>query len=162
LINLFAFSDGVGLGISIECFVGPKFRSEPLFVYSDDSLTKRIALSTSDFKSAQIHVHESVLSYPEQIDWVRYAQVLDDGEAQAVAIATHRGLPLLTDDLAGARVGHALGIETVTSLDLAYKWAAERHIEAVRAACWRLRQRARFPVPREGARVAWYRTHLEN
>lgn len=160
-MNLYAFSNGAGLGASIKCFVGPRFHNEPLFVYSDDTLTYRIALSTSELEAAKIHIVEGALSSSEQTDWVRYAEVLDDGEAEAVAIAVHRGLPLLTDDRASERVGHALGIATITSLDLVYEWAAERPVEEVRAACYRLRNRARFPVPREGARAAWYRSHLE-
>jgi predicted nucleic acid-binding protein len=162
LINLFAFSDGVGMGAWLECLVGPAFRTEVLFVYKDDSLTTRASPAIADFGAAEIRIVEARLSDAERADWVRYAQAVDDGEAQALAIASNRRIPLLTDDTAGIRLGRSLGVETATSLDLAFQWAADRTIDEVRAACRRLRNRTRFAVPRDGSHVDWYRSRLDD
>jgi len=141
--------------------VGPAFANEALYAYADDTLTERVRLSVEKFAAAAINISELRLTDPEVDGWVKYASRLDDGEAQALALAAGRGLAILTDDTAGIRLGNEIGVEVVTSLDLAHSWSATATADGIRAACRRLRHRARFAVPRQSPHADWYRSMLD-
>jgi len=62
---------------------------------------------------------------PEEIDtFVRLAARVDDGEAQILAVARHRGIAIATDDRKARRLAAELGITVVGTADLVTVWAA--------------------------------------
>lgn len=127
----------------------------------DRDLATRIPVSETTLQSTALIVKPTRLTENETLAYVEFAQQLDDGEAQALAIALARGYPLLTDDEAGIKIGHKHGVEIVTTLDLASKWSDGRDSADIRAACRRLRLQARYGIPRFHAQADWYRSQLD-
>jgi len=87
---------------------------------------------------------------------VRLAQDVDDGEAEALAVAAERAIPILTDDNAAMRLAGSLGIRVVTTLDVLYDWSQNKQPERVRGAVRSMRVLANYAPPRRHARHAWY------
>ena len=58
-------------------------------------------------------------------DYVNFASEIDDGEAQALAIAKHRGFVLLTDDRRAIRLaGRAeVAVRTISTVSILQRWA---------------------------------------
>ncbi len=160
IINILAFSDGIGLDEDIELVVPPAYDSEVLYVFIDDKET-RVKVTDSLLAAARMTLTRSVLSTPETIAYVRFAALVDDGEAQTIAVAQGRSQPLLTDDVAGLRVAMQIGLPTVTTLDLAVSWSHGRSVKAVKEACRRLRLRGHYGIPRLHAHADWYRQNLD-
>lgn len=139
----------------------PLFLSEALFMLDAD-LKTRIPITRELLAAAGLTVEATELSAEETSLYVELAQRVDDGEAQALAIAMLRRLPFLSDDDAGLKIAREQSIEAITTLDLAYKWSAGRDVSEVKEACRRLRFQARYAVPRLHPRAAWYLYHLEH
>jgi hypothetical protein len=59
----------------------------------------------------------------EGVRYLHFLHQVDDGEAQALAMAEQRALPLLTDDIAGTMLAGRMGVEVVSTLDLLHVWA---------------------------------------
>lgn len=85
-----------------------------------------------------------------------FAQYVDDGEAETIAIAAERGIPLLTDDNGALRLAPTLSIETITTLDLMHAWAQRESNLDVRTALQRMRARANYAPPRKHPLRKWY------
>jgi predicted nucleic acid-binding protein len=82
---------------------------------------------------------------------------MDDGEAQTLAIAVHRSIPILSDDLAVERAVSELSVPLETSLDLLAAWQAGGvRIEEVAGAAQRMRALANYAPPRNHPKRAWY------
>ncbi len=86
---------------------------------------------------------------PDEIDWyVRLAKDLDDGEAQALAIAKMRGYTLLTDDAKAARIARSseLSVETTSTPAVLQDWLATdpSHQLLIRDVIRRITTLARF------------------
>ena len=87
-----------------------------------DSLSKspksrRLALSLGELVRSSILQRVKPES-EEEIDWyVRLAQELDDGEAQALAIAKVRGFVPLTDDDKATRIAKTSELSVETTFD---------------------------------------------
>lgn len=157
---MFAFTDGSGFEEALELWAPPAYFSEALYVLAAD-LDSRIALTAELLAKAKLHVARVELTDQENERYVAMAAAIDDGEAQAIAIALERGVPLLSDDAAGIAMAKKLGVTSLTTLDLAVQWAKNRQDSEVRMACERLRTRARYGVPREHLHAQWYRDHLD-
>lgn len=161
IIDIFAFTDGKGFGHPIVITTPPAFFREALFVKADD-LRTRIALTEQSLCDANFVLEATALSARETERFVEFATLVDDGEAQALAIASERRVPLLSDDVAGIRLAEANGITVITTLDLAVSWATEKPEAEIRTACQRLRFRARYAVPRNHAHSEWYWSQLQS
>ena len=107
----------------LTLLVSTSFRREALYVYIDDSRSKRVPVDDAMMRRAGIILDDVVLTEPESESYVEHAAYVDDGEAQALAIAQHRSLSLLSDDRAGIRRARDLGIDVVTTLDLLVAWS---------------------------------------
>lgn len=98
-------------------------------------------------------------SESELDDYVSFAIELDDGEAQALAIAKNRGFILLTDDKKAGRLAAEMSIVTITTPNVLRDWAErapERKVrlpEIVR----RITTLARFSPPAESPDYEWWR-----
>ena len=58
-------------------------------------------------------------------DYVNFASEIDDGEAQALAIAKHRGFVLLTDDRRAIRLANRaeVAVRTISTVSILQRWA---------------------------------------
>lgn len=86
--------------------------------------------------------------------YVDFASELDDGEAQAMAIAMHRGFILLTDERKALQIAQRVevGVRTITTAQVLQKWVAHSAANAGRLpqVLRSIEERARFR-PRQGS-----------
>lgn len=101
---------------------------------------------------------------PEINDYVDFAQDIDDGEAQALAIAKHRHFILLTDDNKATRIARRpdVDVTTITTAHVLKEWAERAEIErdALRDIVQRIQVLARFTPRRDSPDFAWWQSHL--
>lgn len=97
-------------------------------------------------------------------DYVSFAIEVDDGEAQALAIAKNRGFVLLTDDHKAARVAGTspVGVRTTSTANILRAWALldpsnEARLHEVIA---RITVLARFRPRMDSPDYAWWRGYL--
>lgn len=153
--------DPTVFGGPFELVVPPAFDREVLFVYADDAASVRVTVNDAILKAAGMIVRRTALTEAERVRFVLFASLVDDGEAQAIALAEARKLPLLSDDVLGLRLAASVGVSTLTTLDLLVLWARDRGSKEIRETCLRLRKRARYGVPRDHQHADWYRSQLE-
>lgn len=84
--------------------------------------------------------------------------LIDDGEAECLAIAKHRGLIFVSDDGPAILAAEGLGVRTASSLDLIIAWS---ELEASRPAhlseiAERIEILARYAPPRSHPRKEWW------
>ena len=98
----------------------------------------------------------------EQQSYVDFAVDLDDGEAQALALAKHRQLVLTTDERPGLRIAaaSAVNVSTLTTPALLKEWASlnadneRRMVDIVR----RIAAGARYHAPRDNPLYDWWQS----
>lgn len=100
--------------------------------------------------------------HPDELAlYVNLSSDLDDGEAEALAIAKVRGLILLTDDAKALRVAQRpdLAVETITTVGVLQSWIAKAGIPTERAqqVIARIEKLARFR-PFDAAELQWWRS----
>ncbi|MDE2480809.1 MAG: hypothetical protein KGN02_01295 [bacterium] len=158
-MNIMALTDCKGFGHRLTITASPLLERETLTIFAND-LQMRIPLTLALLSSADIAIDYTPLTESELDDAALYATRVDDALAQAISIAQHRGLVMLTDDNAGIDLALTLGLPIRTTLDLAQSWCASHEPEFARSACLRLKLRSRFLVPhRPAAPAEWYRSH---
>src|SRR5690606_19697259 len=74
----------------------------------------------------------------------RYAEVVDLGEAEAIAVAKCRNRPVLLDDLAARRFARAEGVDYLGSLGVLSLCKEAGVITAVRPLAEAMRRKGRF------------------
>ncbi len=103
-------------------------------------------------------------SEAEQADFLVFAQELEDGEAQALALAKHRGFVLLTDDKKARKIAERddVGVATVSTVDVLREWIVLAEIERpdVRNVLGRIRELAHFMPPKNTADLEWWLAQL--
>jgi predicted nucleic acid-binding protein len=86
--------------------------------------------------------------------YVEFASELDDGEAQAMAIAMHRGFILLTDERKALQIAQRadVAVRTITAAQVLQKWVEQSAANAGRLpeVLRSIEERARFR-PRQGS-----------
>ncbi len=96
---------------------------------------------------------------PSETDaFVRFASMLDDGEAACLAIAATRGWTVATDDRKAIRIANQEGVATLTTPELVRCWV---DVEApgadeIAAVLRRIEASARFRPPRDSDWFAWW------
>ena len=89
----------------------------------------------------------------EMTDYINFAEELDDGEAQALAIAKNRNFTLLTDDKKAINIAARMdvGVTTITTAMVVRQWQEQANVtdEELRKVLARIEQLARFS-PRRG------------
>ncbi len=100
----------------------------------------------------------------ELTDYVDFAQEVDDGEAQALAIAKHRRYLLLTDDRKAASIAARpdVAVATITTVGVLQEWQQHNHIDAraLQQVMQRISVLARFAPPRNTADWLWWLAQL--
>jgi predicted nucleic acid-binding protein len=99
-------------------------------------------------------------SEAELVSYLDFAQLVDDGEAQAIALAKHRDLILLTDDKKALNLAHRteVGVNTISTLDVIREWANHAAIDAarLRTVLTRVRDLARYVPAKNSADLIWW------
>lgn len=106
---------------------------------------------------------ESLADEAEYASYLDLASEVDDGEAQAIAIALGRGYTLLTDDVRAARLATERGLTVVSTRVVLERWGASDPAREVQLGgiVRRISALARFN-PRAGSEdYAWWRARLE-
>ncbi len=95
------------------------------------------------------------------VDFLRFALVIDDGEAAAGAAALHRRFTLVLDDRKARRV-LAPEMPLRWSLDLVHHWctATNRPGPDVATVLQAIRQRARYQPHESHPLMAWWERHI--
>lgn len=141
---------------STRVLLAPKVLSESLFIYQDASRESTVQIDAA-YLSVEGFPFEAIALTPiELAKAVRLAQDVDDGEAEALAIASERALPILTDDVAAIRLAAVIGVEVVTTLDVLFDWSRNQKVTRVKQALQSMRDLANYAPPRKHPRRAWY------
>ena len=94
---------------------------------------------------------------------MEFASDLDDGEAEAMAIAKHRGFILLTDERKALQIAQRadVGVTTVTTAQILQKWVADSEENAARLAevLRNIEERARFRPRQNTPDGEWWEQH---
>ena len=100
----------------------------------------------------------------ELASYVDFAQELDDGEAQALAIAKHRGYVLLTDDRKALNMAARLdvAVATITTVGVLREWQLHNQVDAqaVRQVLERISVLARYAPPKNTPDRQWWQAQL--
>ncbi|WP_334180122.1 hypothetical protein [Pseudoxanthomonas sp.] len=88
--------------------------------HDDGSIITRDIESAEFFRGSPLVVHAAT---DEEMDTaMRLAASVDDGEAECLALAKHRELVFVSDDLPAIRLAEAEGIETITFVSILRSW----------------------------------------
>jgi hypothetical protein len=101
----------------------------------------------------------------ELADYVDFAAEIDDGEAQALALAKHRNYILLTDDRKATRIANRpdVGVTTITTVSVLQEW--QQHVGVAQAelrnVITRIQVLARFSPRKDSPDLLWWLAQLE-
>lgn len=104
--------------------------------------------------SAQVGKSRTGTNSSELADYIEFSQELDDGEAQALALARHRGMVLLTDDRKALRLAQRpdINVPTMTTAQLLREWGECNQANAFRLPDVRTRvEELASSAPRRGS-----------
>jgi predicted nucleic acid-binding protein len=101
----------------------------------------------------------------EYADYVNYAMEIDDGEAQAIAIAKHRKFVLLSDDRRAVRfaIRPDIGVPTTTTPEILKAWAdlSEQNQARLYEIIPRISDLAKFSPRSDSPLRDWWLRHLD-
>lgn len=164
IVNLYAgWGDLTGLrAFSHEWFVCDAVAREVQYVRDFDTAGNRI-LQKLDFQ-ASIDAGLLVQCRPESSGEIQsnvdFAVELDDGEAQALALAQHRKMVLVTDEKPALRIAARsdVSVQTVTTPILLKEWASldPTNESQLKTIIQRIASRAQYTAPRESPLFNWW------
>ena len=97
---------------------------------------------------------------------VEFAIELDDGEAQALALAQHRKLIFLTDERPALKFAArpTVGVRTMTTPALLHEWASfdPANEAQMRVIVRKITIRARYAAPRDSPLFGWWQGYLHD
>ena len=98
-------------------------------------------------------------------DYVDFATEVDDGEAQALAIAKHRGFVLLTDDRKAVKVAQRpdVAVRTTSTPNMLQSWGQldPRNEARLHEIVGRIAVLARFSPHKDSPDYAWWRRYVQ-
>lgn len=168
LVNLYAGWGGLSelKTLDYSWFVSEAVLAEAQHVgeYSPEGEIIRVQLDLSAVLDAKVIAPVKPESDQEIADYVSFAMELDDGEAQSLAVAKHRGFVLLTDDKKAIRMARLpdINVQVLTTPQIIRKWS-EREVEnAARApsVIKRIHVLARFSPARALSESEWWYEQL--
>jgi hypothetical protein len=99
-------------------------------------------------------------------DYVNFASEVDDGEAQALAIAKHRGFVLLTDDRRAIKFAQRLdvAVRTTSTANILQAWAQlnPRNETRLYKVIPRIAALARFNPRPDSPEYAWWKRYFQH
>jgi hypothetical protein len=160
LMNLFAsgVASDIIRAVGVRVLVCPRVEAEALWVEGDRP-GSRVSVSVDSLIAAGVAARVTVSS-AEVARFVELAAQVDDGEAEAVSIASLRGVAVGTDDRRATRVAVELGVGVIDTPTLVLQWARSVvRVQEASDALARIEARARFrPGPAHPLRNRWAET----
>ena len=164
LINLYAAGNTLRILTVFggELHVHELVKNEALGIRKpDDEEPERLVPGTIDLTEALEAglLRECRLEGPSEAeDFVRFASVLDDGEAACLAIAKSRGWSVATDDRKAIRVATEAEVATITTPELVRCWvdATKPADDEIADALRRIERLARFRPRRASPWFEWW------
>ncbi len=102
----------------------------------------------------------------EMGDYIDFASEMDDGEAQALAIAKHRGFILLSDDNKAVKVARRpeVAVKTISTVDILRAWAGKNPANEMRlpGVIKRITTLARFSPKISSVDYPWWNGYLRD
>jgi predicted nucleic acid-binding protein len=139
---------------------------ESVFVNEFDSNGEKVK-SSLDLRSMQLNLGYTVVrpQTPDELsDYVEFAMEIDDGEAQSLAIAKHRGLILLTDDRKALNVANRsdVKVKTYTTPQVLQMWSAasEPNAQQLPEILRRISELARYRPRANSPERLWWDSNL--
>ncbi len=134
--------------------------------YGPDGAVQWIPLELGPFTQQGILIPAHPDSEGEIQDYVEFASEVDDGEAQALAIAKNRGYALLTDDHKAAKIAQRadVAVEVISTPTVLRWWAARdtANDARLREVVRRISLLARFNPRVDSPDYDWWRGLLED
>ncbi len=132
--------------------------------YGADGIPVLVPMRMSEVNRDAILLPALIATDAEMEDYVNFASEVDDGEAQALSIAKHRGFVLLTDDRKAMSVARRpdVAVSTTSTSEVLRAWAQldmqnqARLVEVVR----RITALARFRPRTDSADYQWWNACL--
>lgn len=167
LINLFAGWGGLtelpGLGTQWHLCEAVLKEAEYTREYGDDGQPTSVPLDFSRLIENRTIQIVAPNSDEELSDYLDFAGEIDDGEAQALAIARHRGFTLLTDDHTAMRLAARAEIQvpTISTARVLQIWADSQpqNMQKLPGIIARIEELARFSPRRNSPDYAWWVAH---
>ena len=153
--------------LSSKWYVGDTAVTESEFVreYQLDHSKKLVPLDLQPSIKRGVIIPVSLWTEAEYEDFVNFAGELDDGEAQALAIARHRKFVLLTDDRRAIRMAGRVDIDvpTISTPDILKRWSDLSKINERRLAVVipRIVDLARFTPGPSSPLYDWWMSYLD-
>ncbi len=107
--------------LRLTLLIAPRVESETLFLEPDDPGGERVSINLDPLARTG-DLARAALDPIEVTYYVELAQEVDDGEAQAIALAQARGIRLASDDRRAGRAAARRGVTVVTTPELAHEW----------------------------------------
>jgi predicted nucleic acid-binding protein len=134
--------------------------------YDADQIPREHKLVLDPFVETGLIQVAAPNSEPEFADYLDFAQLIGDGEAQAIALAKHRGFVLLTDDRKALKLAHRedVGVRTISTVDVLREWieCAAVNPASVRNVLKRIRELARYVPARNSPDLLWWLAQLDD
>lgn len=122
-----------------------------------------LAVDVNPFLQKRVLVATDLAGEAERQRFVQLAGIIDDGEAESLAIASIRNFILATDDRRAIRVAQELGVGIITTPDLVKKWVAEisPESEQIVRVIHNIERYGRFKPHRTSPHALWWSNHSE-
>jgi len=127
-----------------------------LYLYEENARLSRVVIDPDYLTRNHLRLSTLTLSDEERIASVRYAQVVDDGEAETIAVAELRKLQMISDDAGALRLASQIDMKVTTTLELIQAWSLGESPEVIRSALASLRRRANYAPPRNHPLRRWF------
>lgn len=133
--------------------------------YGPDGVPQLIPLDMSALTKIGLLLPVRPETEGEIDDYVSFAMEVDDGEAQALAIAKNRGFVLLTDDRKATKIAQRLdvAVRTISTANILQAWAQldTRNEGRLHEIITRIAVLARFGPGTDSPDYAWWRKHFQ-
>lgn len=167
LINLHTGLRGLGAlnGLARKWYVCDAVLAESQYTreFGGDGVPMQVPLTLTPDLDAQVLHRVRPESEQELSDYVDFAADVDDGEAQALAIAKNRGFVLLTDDNKAQRLAAEVGVRTTTTVSVLRDWGelSGDNKSQLPEIVQRITVLARFAPATDSADYEWWKALLD-
>lgn len=170
LLNLYTGWAGLtelqGLGWTWHICEAVLKEAEYMREYGSDGVPQLIPLDMGALTHRDLLLPARPETKEEIDDYLSFASEIDDGEAQALAIAKHRGFVLLTDDRKATKLALRpdVFIRTTSTAKVLQAWAQLDSGNELRLheIIVRIAVLARFDLHTDSPDYAWWKEHLSS
>jgi hypothetical protein len=164
-MNLLATSCAVEIlgDLGLTLLVPPAVASEVLYLEPLDADGQREQVDLTPLEEAGVLVR--LLIEEHEIDLlVELARIVDDGEAEVIAIGLTRKMPIATDDRKARRVASERGTDLLSTPDILHRWESSAAISADRMGetLGLVGRRSRYKPPVGHPLYGWWMALLHN